>query len=200
MKTVYRVMVVREADELNGVPEVLFEAASPDAARLLGYAPAEVHAALREIAGDAVPATVHHAVAYDTTASTPTAVMASTTPDGPTVEVPVTAPAEPMTPFPVPPEGKPKRTRRTKAQIAADEAAAAAANGTPQTPDGSTVSATPPAELGAPGAPLTLVPPLPAAEPSPLMTQPHDVPAGSVPVVGQQPAGPPEAPYNPFMQ
>jgi len=206
-RIVYRVMVeATEYDESGDVTvtHVLFDAASPSATRLYAFVPQQVELALAEAGGPPMPSLPNKWMAsfVPTEAVAPTV---SATPDGPAVEVPVTAPAEPetapMDPFPAPPEGKPKRTRRTKAQIAADEAAAAlaaqqaagatvadlahaAAEPAPQTPDGSTVAAIPPADP----APLSLVPPLPAE---------HEANDGGTAVA---PTSAPAVPYNPFLQ
>jgi hypothetical protein len=96
MTDVYRVLVVRE--NTGSLSEVLFEAASPDADRLLDYAPAEVVVALT-------------AVSQRAEVLTSEAVM-SALPAPQPVDEPVEAA-----------DDKPKRTRRTKAEIAAAKAA-----------------------------------------------------------------------------
>lgn len=129
MGTRYRVIVEQLVDvdgaQYETTDTILFETVSPSALALLRYAPTEVDAALREAAGldefgsvpqrimfgiDSAPAGVTATVFNAAGEIISPAVAAST---GDTVVV--TAPTEPVA-EPV----KPKRTRRTKAEIAAD--------------------------------------------------------------------------------
>lgn len=126
MKTVYEVRVERKVydDEGNFVAsETLFSTESPRPERLLAFAPGQVEAALIDEADSdeafRAIAALPKIPAVDT--------FTNERPDG------WEAPGDPVPGHvaPGPTEDKPKRTRRTKAQIAEDkarEAAAAAAN------------------------------------------------------------------------
>lgn len=107
MSVVYKVMVVA-FDESEGTTEVLFEAGSPRADRLVNYAPGEVEAALMEAVYENVPQRLVRGVDPSGGVS------------------PLVEPVE-GEPEPVEPPKQQRRKRRTKAEIAADEAAARAA-------------------------------------------------------------------------
>jgi hypothetical protein len=191
MGKIYRVIVVeqdsRDADSFvtTAVPmqRVLFEAAGPDARRLLAYAPTEVEAALGGEIGNAIPDRPAPLVDLEALAASVLSAgkgesIASPDPEPQAVD----APAEQT------PEA-PKRKRRTKAEIAADEAAAArdrAERGAPQV--GSEPTATHPATEPAPHP--AGEPPAPVAAPVPIVPAP-------VPVVAVPPDG---KPWNPFLQ
>lgn len=149
MKIVYRVVVEAthydESGDLHHV-ETLFEAGSPDAARLYSFVPEQVELAL---AGE------------------------GDEPEQDAGDEPEATAGGTMDPFPVKPgDPKPKRTRRTKAQIAADKLAAE--------------HATVPAE--APPAPST-----PEQAPAVAVTATLE-PVQPVPAAVE-----PEVPYNPFL-
>ena len=149
---VYRVLVVRESSGSCVGSEVLFEAASPDAGRLLGYALDEVETALTEI--------------VDTLAE-----IGQLKATGAISEPRDATPAEQGAAAPT------KRRRRTKAEIAEDKAreAAEAALAT-----GGTVPAeAPPIAVGEPEpvpAPAAVAEPAPAQQPA---TVPATVPAAA---------------------
>lgn len=119
MREQFRVSVVREITKDDGDTEWVteFEAVARTAEQLARFAPGEVLAALGGNAGGTVAAE-----AVDTSYMTP---------DGP-----VTATSEATT-------EQPKRKRRTKAEIAADEAAAAAARDAEQLAPEPTAAAAP---------------------------------------------------------
>lgn len=152
MKTVFEVRVERKLydDEGNFVAsETLFSTESPRPERLLAFAPGQVEGALideTDYADDpaervaAMVAALPKVPAVDT--------FANERPDGwePPGE-PVAGHVAPAPAAATTEDGKPKRTRRTKAQIAADKAAEAAkANG------GTVPADAPP--LGIPGDPV----------------------------------------------
>lgn len=121
MAVTYKVVVMKIDDEtrmrsMSGSPDpvVLFEAGSPDAGRLLGYAPGEVEAALIEQAMRAEAENMPQRV-----------VQGFDPQDVPPLAEPVEAePEQQGSDEPAEGEGKPKRKRRTKAEIEADRAAA----------------------------------------------------------------------------
>jgi hypothetical protein len=133
MATIYRVTVTRETDDGY---EVELELAGP-AARLARYAPSAVQELLADAAGVAEREAQFEAVRVVAPAGSDAAIGAAQ------AEVPPPAPA--------------KRTRRTKAQIAADEAAKAEQNGSgetaPEQPPASTP--TPPEQPPAAAPPTT---------------------------------------------
>lgn len=125
MGTRYRVMVERVEDVEGAQYEtretVLFEAVSPNLASLIRFAPIEVEAALRGAAGlgDVESWDLDRAVA---TVPTPAGVTATVfNADGEEIPAAGAVPADER------PVEAPKRKRRSRAQIVADEAAAEAA-------------------------------------------------------------------------
>lgn len=172
MKDVYRVIVVREADELHGVPEVLFEAASQDAGRLLAYVPAEVAAALSAAGYAEVPQRVTGLVDVDALAAATLATEGIVPPSAAPVvvgeqDMPAATNDEPAEAAAT--DDKPKRKRRTRAEIEADNAAKAAAGaGVPapaaEAPAGVAVSTT---FEGAAPVPPAVAAPAPAEQPAP---------------------------------
>lgn len=169
MTDTYRVIVVRERmvrrGILGGAPvelpaEVLFEAAGPDPSRLLGYAPDEVEQALK--AASEAPAEPERAAPLvDVEALAAGGVLSSSA-------APVAVGETPAA------DDKPKRTRRTRAEIAAAKAAEQAGAETP--------------------AAVTV--------PEPALVPQHAVAAVAEPAPAQQPAATPAAvpgvAYNPF--
>lgn len=166
MKDIYRVIVLRNGGMMGG-GEVLFEAAGQDIERLLAYAPDEVAAALRDLLPDEDEGDVP-----------------AVNPEG--HYRPLNEPATPAAPK--------TRKRRTKAEIAADKARAAAggsafgeqvvadteaARPSPQALDEPAPQA-PPAETVQPAAPVAAPEPVPAAVSVPPATD--------------------GAPWNPFQQ
>lgn len=194
MTVTYRVLVVREyapRRTLMGppnkvAPEVLFEAAGPDAERLLAYAPAEVAAALAAAGYAEAPQRVTGLVDIDALAAATLATGGIVPPSAAPVAVdePAVNPEGHYRPADEPAEAtatddKPKRKRRTRAEIEADNAAkAAAAAGTPAPVEPAGVAVTTTFEGAAP------VPPA-VATPAPV-EQPAAAPAERA------------APYNPF--
>lgn len=172
MGKIYRVLVI-EQDDRDGdrfastVPQqrTLFEAAGPDPERLLAYAPTEVAAALGEAAGSAVPLS---APLVDRQALE-AAVAEKLSTEAATVAEPVTTGAP-----------KARKPRRTKAEIAADEAAKLAS------------------QTGADPGPQNQAAVAEAAAEAP---QAVDAPA-STPLTPPPAASdaPPAAPWNPFQQ
>lgn len=115
MGVVYKVVVMRVDSSQMLDPEILFEAGSPNAERLVRYAADEVLAALAEAAFGEVPRRTMLGV--DPSDVPPLAE--------PVEGEPSDGEADPEAP------AKPKRTRRTKAQIEADKKAAEAAAAAP---------------------------------------------------------------------
>lgn len=186
MTITYRVLVVREATARRGIlpgstamelpPEVLFEAASPDAGRLLSYAPDEVAAALAAVGFAEMPQKVTGLVDVNALA-TAVVTSAGTTVNG-------APPAESAQPVDEPAEQAAtptaKRKRRTRAEIAADEAAARLA--AQQEASAAPVDAGPaPQAVAEPVEPAAETTAAPAAAPAPAPQ-----------------SAPPSAPYNPF--
>jgi len=126
MTITYRVLVIRQdaprranmlsSAMVEAAPEVLFEAAGPDAGRLLAFAPDEVAAALNAVGFAEASRKATGLVDVEALA----AVVAEE-PDAPAVNPPGHfRPAG----TPAATDPAPRRKRRTKAEIAADEAAA----------------------------------------------------------------------------
>lgn len=187
MTITYRVLVIRQdaprranllgSAMVEPAPEVLFEAAGPDAGRLLAYAPDEVAAALATAgsmaAVDAIDA-ANRAGSF--------APPVAEEPDAPAVNPPghfrpADAPAAPA-----------KRKRRTRAEIEADRARETAGGNAfgEQVVADTEAQQAPAATEQAPAA----EPQQPVDEPAP-QQQPEPAPA---PVAATTPA----APYNPF--
>ena len=198
MAVTYKVLVIKvdtnsQRYGMNGAPEgvVLFEAGSPSADRLLGYAPGEVEAALVEAAmrdeAERMPQRVMQGAAGE-----PEAEDTETASTGGEPQYDPAPPAEaaPSTTEPAPRQRKPRRTR---AQIEADRLAAEAAAAAPA-PEPASVPDPPadpddkvygtdtatPAGVAITTTTFEGAAPVPAAEP---VTEPAPVPA---------------APFNPF--
>jgi hypothetical protein len=179
MGKIYRVLVIEQGPDTrweSGRPSdrVLFEAAGPDAGRLLAYAPGEVEAALT-VAGYAAMSQKVSGVLVDTEALGEALATGGVVSVGPGQLVPAVGVAEVASAAgneqPVDEPAAPKRKRRTKAEIEADRAAEALA-----------------AQQQASAAPVE-------GGPAP------QAPAAAEPAPDQQPAtpaAPPTAPYNPF--
>ena len=179
MRTVYRVTVaaVKYDDEGNFVADdTLFEATHHRPEALLRFAPGEVDDALRVVAGlgptpslDDLPTVPVPASAWDR-AVEPQSV------DAAAVQQPEAGAAAT------------KRKRRTKAEIAADEAAAqlAAQQAGSATPDGPAPQAPEPVPAEMPP-PVTVPPAAPVAAPDPVPAAAPQAPSGD----GQ--------PWNPFL-
>lgn len=189
MTITYRVLVIRQdaprranmlsSAMVEAAPEVLFEAAGPDAGRLLGYAPDEVAAALAAVGYAEVPQKVTGLVDVEALAAVVAVTESGAASVGPGQLVPV---AEPE-----PAAAKPPRKRRTKAEIAADEAAARLAA---QQQESAAPVESGPAPQVAESAPAAEAQPV--DEPAPEQhVEPAPAPA---PVVAATPA----VPYNPF--
>jgi hypothetical protein len=178
MGKIYRVLVIEQGPDTrweSGRPSdrVLFEAAGPDAGRLLAYAPGEVEAALMAAGYAAMSQKVVGPDDVNAIAEASLDVILSTAPGRvePAVGVAeVASAAGNEQPVDEPAAPKPRK-RRTKAEIEADRAAEALA-----------------AQQRASAAPVE-------GGPAP------QAPAAAAPAPDQQPAtpaAPAAAPYNPF--
>lgn len=136
MGKIYRVLVVEQDDSKLGdydhrnmsmIPQqrVLFEAASPDAGRLLAYAPGEVATALTAAVYAEVPQRVMTGPVVTEAPTIGVPSEADAMSEAITEDPPAQAVDEPVSPD-QPAAAPVKRKRRTKAEIEADKAAALA--------------------------------------------------------------------------
>lgn len=199
MSVTYKVLVIRQESPRRALlstgpspalVETLFEAGGPDAGRLLAYAPAEVAAALSAAGYAEAPQRVTGLVDVDALAAATLATGGIVPPSAAPIvvgepDVPAATNGEPAEAPAT--DDKPKRKRRTKAEIEADKARAAAGGNAfgeqvvadteaQQAPAGVTVTTT---FAGAAPVPPVVATPAPVEQPAAAPTEPA-------------------APYNPF--
>jgi len=179
MRTYYKVTVEAEVYDDNGElvrAETLFAASNPRAEALLRFAPTEVDDALRFVAGistqsEPLPAVPVPVADWDR-ATVPAPVDGAAT----VQQAEVTA---------TPPK---TRKRRTKAEIAADEAAALASQAGAEPGPASEAALAEAAGYMTPDGPVTTQPAAPVVAPEPVPAEVSAAPSGD------------GAPWNPFMQ